>query len=256
VSHYSPGVGHGDIHVHDGERHLDTRVTFDDYDDQSAIWSPDGRTLAVTTTSPAASDVYLVDPARPGERHLRCRGERTIGAEAWFPDGGLMLQINDKDGRYDLFRLPPGENAELVPAVVTPFSEYSPSLTRDGRWLAYVGDSTGREEVYVRSLDSGEEWRLSKEGGTTPLWRGDGREIFYLDPRGVIVAVPTTIGTTLTMGAPSPLFTANLDDATGRQYDATPDGRQFILNRRKETAELPIVVTLGFPEKPGADQRP
>jgi len=256
VAHYAPGVGHGDIHVHDAERHLDTRVTFDDYDDQSAVWSPDGRTLAVTTTSPAASDVYLVDPTRPGERHLRRRGERTIGAEAWFPDGGLLLQISDKDGRYDLFRLPPGEGADLVPAVVTPFSEYSPSLTRDGRWLAYVGDSTGREEVYVRSLDRGEEWRVSKDGGTAPLWREDGRELFYLDLRGFIVAVPTAVGTTLTMGAPSPLFTANLDDATGRQYDAAPDGRRFILNRRKETAELPIVVTVGLPEKAGADRRP
>ena len=144
----------------------------------------------------------------------------------------------------------------MVPVVVTPFSEYDPSLARDGRWLAYVGDSTGRDEVYVRSLDSGEEWRLSKDGGTGPLWRADGRELFYLDPRGFIVAVPTTIGRTFTMGAATPLFAALLDDATGRQYDAAPDGQRFILNRHKETAERPIVVTVGLSEKRGADQRP
>jgi Tol biopolymer transport system component len=248
VAHYAPGVGHGDIHVHDAERQLDTRVTFDENDDQAAVWSPDGRTLAVTTTSPAASDVYLVDPARPGERRLRRRGEGTTIAEDWFPNGGLLLAINDQDGRSDLYRLPPGEGADLVSVVVAPFSEYSPSLAPDGRWLAYVGDSTGRDEVYVRALDNGEEWRVSKDGGTAPLWRRDGRELFYLDPRGFIVAVPITIGTSFSMGTPVPLFAGLLDDATGRQYDATPDGRRFILNRRKETAERPIVVMIGLPD--------
>jgi len=256
VAHYAPGVGHGDIHVHDAERQLDTRVTFDESDDQAPVWSPDGRTLAVTTTSPASADVYLVDPARPGERRLRYHGGGFVTADDWFPNGDLLLTVNDSEGRSDLYRLPAGEGAALVPAVVSTFSEYSPSLTPDGRWLAYVGDSTGRDEVYVRALDSGEEWRASKDGGTAPLWRRDGRELFYLDLRGYLVAVPTTIGAGITLGVPQPLFAASLDEATGRQYDATPDGQRFILNRRKETAERPIVVMVGLPEKPGADRRP
>ncbi len=249
VSHYGHGPTHGDIHVHDAERHLDTRVTFDENDDQNISWSPDGRTLAFSVLSAAGRGVYLVDPARPGERRLRHRDKRFTFVEDWFPDGGLLLSIAAPEGRPDLYRLPPGEGADLVPLVVSPFSESDPSLTPDGRWLAYVGDSTGTNEIYIRALDSGEEWRASQSGGIAPLWRRDGRELYYVDGRGFIVAVPTTIGTKFSMGAPVPLFAGLLDDASGRQYDATPDGRRFILNRSKETTGRPVVVTIGLAEK-------
>ena len=256
VAHFSPGLGHGDIHVHDAERQLDTRVTFDDNDDEQVAWSLDGRTLAVTTASLAATEIYLVDPARPGERRLRLRGESQATADDWFPDGSLLLSVAGQGGRADLYKLPPGEGAGLVPLVVTPFSEYCPSLTADGRWLAYVGDSTGRDEVYVRALASGEEWRVSKEGGIAPLWRRDAKELFYVDPRGFIVAIPTTVGASLILGAPKALFAGFLEDATGRQYDAAPDGQRFILNRRKETVEKPIVIMTGLPAEPAATKRP
>jgi len=256
VAHYAAGVGHGDIHVHDAGRHLDTHVTFDEYDDQNAVWSPDGRALAVSSFSAAEPGVYLLDPTRPGERRLRHRGDRLAGIEDWFPDGGLLVSIEAEDGRPDLYRLPPGKDAAPVPIFVSPFSEHSPSVTPDGRWLAYVGDSTGGNEVYVRAIDSGEEWRVSQAGGTAPLWRRDGRELYYVDARGFVVAVPTTIGTTFSMGAPVALFAGLLDDASGRQYDAAPDGRRFILNRRKETGEQPIVMMLGLPEKILAGRRP
>jgi Tol biopolymer transport system component len=256
VAHFSAGAGNGDIHVHDLERKLDTRVTFDDKDDEQAEWSPDGRTLAVTTSSLDRADVYLVDPARPGERKLRLHCDLICVVEGWFPDGGLMMVQNSPANRTDLYRLPPGEGSTLVPAVGTPFSEYAPALTADGHWLAYVGDSTGRDEVYVRSLDSGEEWRASKEGGTSPSWRKDGRELYYVDPSGFVVAVPATLGKAAALGAPVSLFAGLLEEATGRQYDAAPDGQRFIVNRREETTEYPIVVMTGLPEDFAAARRP
>ncbi len=247
VAHFSPGAGHGDINVHDAGRHLDTRVTFDDLDDQLVSWSPDGRTLAVTTSTAAGSDLYFVDPARPGERRPVKKDQATALAEEWYPDGGLMLSVNGQDGRSDLYRLAPGNDAAaLVPVVVTPFSEYSPSLTPDGRWLAYVSDSTGRDEVYVRALGNNEEWRVSRDGGTAPRWRADGRELYYVDARGTLVAVATTVGASFTMGTAAPLFAGQLEEATGRQYDVTPDGQKFILNRRKETTQQPVIVMTGM----------
>ncbi len=256
VVHYAAGTGHGGVHVHDPGRHLDTRVTFGEHDDGLVAWSRDGRTLAVSSISPGAEGIYEVDPARPGERRLRHRADRLTYANDWFPDGGLLLSIASEDSRTDLHRLPPGENVDLVSILASPFSEDNPSLTPDGRWLAYVGDSTGASEIYVRALDSGEEWRVSKTGGVAPLWRRDGRELYYLDGRGYIVAVPTTIGTSFSMGTPTPLFPGLLDEATGRQYDVTPAGRRFILNRSKEATNRPIVMMLGLPEKILADRRP
>jgi Tol biopolymer transport system component len=248
VAHYAGENNQGDIHVHDLDRHLDTRVTFDDDDDQEAVWSPDGRTLAVTTGSETQLAIVLVDPARPGEKRLVRPVPAGSQLEDWFPDGSLLLATGDDSGRSDLIRLPAG-GGEPVKVVSTPFSEASPSLTPDGRWLAYVSDSTGREEVYVRSLGSGEEWRVSGQGGTAPTWRRDGRELFYLDFRGFIMAVPTTIGATFTMGAPQALFPGLLDDSSsGRQFDVTADGQRFLVRRSSETTPQPILVHLGLPE--------
>jgi eukaryotic-like serine/threonine-protein kinase len=253
ISHYEDGPDHGDIHVHDPERHLDTRVTFDDLDDQNAIWSPDGRMLAAAVASGVGRGIYRLDPTHPGERRLWRSEDRPLFPEDWFPDGSLLITIMATNSRPDVYRLPSGENAEPVPVVAGPFSEGEPSLTPDGRWLAYVGDSTGREEVYVRALATGEEWRVSQEGGNSPCWRRDGRELYFLDPRGWIVAVPTTLTTGFTMGPPTPLFVGLLEDATGRQYDVSPDGRRFLLNRRKDTGERPVVVSTVLPTPPRHD---
>lgn len=256
VAHYALGAGQGDIHLHDAERQLDTRVTYDDNDDQILAWSPDGRTLAITSSSLSSSDVFRVDVARPGERRLWYHSEAFALVGDWFPDGSLLISVSGQAGRPDLYRLPPGEGASPVPVIASPFSEYMPSLTRDGRRLAYVGDSTGRDEVYVRALDSGEEWRVSRDGGSAPLWRMDGRELYYVDPLGNIVAIPIPAGATFSPGTPKPLFAGYLEDATGRQYDVSPDGQRFILNRPRETAEKPIVVMTGVPEEPAAGRRP
>ena len=250
VAHYDYGGESGDIHVHDAERQLDIRVTYDENDDQQAVWSPDGRELATSTIAAGEpSSTYIVDPSRPGERRLRWRAETTTYVQDWFVDGGLLLKVNAGDGRSDLYRLPPDAEADLVPIVVTPFSDHTASLSSDDRWLAYVSDSTGRVEVYVRALDSGEQWRVSKAGGFAPKWRGDDRELFYVDSRGYFVAVPTTLGATFTMGTPEVLFEGLLDAEAGRQYDVTADGQRFILNRPEKTEEQPIIVTIDLPEE-------
>ena len=254
VPHYAPGAGQGDVHVHDAERRLDTRVTFDDDDDMQAAWSPDGRTLAVSSARGAEQFISLVDPGHPGVRRSVRKVSAGSTVDDWFPDGTLLLSTGDTSGRSDVLRLPAGE-AEPAPVVASPFADGVPSLSRDGRWLAYVSDSTGRTEIYVRALGSGEEWRVSREGGTAPVWRQDGRELFYRDLRGFIMAVPTTLGATFTMGEPRELFSGQLDDASsGRQYDVTADGQRFLVNRSKETVQHPIVVHLG-PLQPGGSDR-
>src|SRR5262245_38331958 len=254
VAHYAPGTNHGDIYVHDTERHLDTRITFDDYDYDSAFWSPDGRALAVMVSAGEGHGIYRFDPARPGERRLWHREDRPMFFEDWFPDGSILVSMIGADSSGEHYRLPPGEDAQPVPMFTGPTSLEQPTLTTDGRWLAYVGDSSGRSEVYVRALATGEEWRVSQNGGTSPRWRRDGRELYFVDDSGNIVAVATTLGAGFTMGAPTPLFAGLLDDtSTGRQYDVAPDGQRFILNRRRETAEEPIIVTTGLPERRRTD---
>ncbi|MFN2240082.1 MAG: TolB family protein, partial [Thermoanaerobaculia bacterium] len=72
----------------------------------------------------------------------------------------------------------PGEDQTLV---ATSFNETSPRFSPDGRWIAYASDVSGAPEVYVRPFEGkGAAVRVSRDGGSQPRWRGDGRELYFL----------------------------------------------------------------------------
>src|SRR5262249_50812101 len=101
VSHYAPQAGQGDLVVHRTERHLDSRVTDDDRDDNNAVWSTDGKLLALTTITPTSSVLSVIDPSHPeSRRHLydTPAGGALFG---WFPDGGLLIMLLGQDERPD-----------------------------------------------------------------------------------------------------------------------------------------------------------
>ena len=136
----------------------------------------------------------------------------------------------------------------------------------DGRWVAYQSNESGRMEVYVRpfvppspgaSADgppvtgggstAGGQWQVSSSGGIMPLWRPDGKELFYIDPAGAMMAAPITIaGAAVIPGAPVVLFPTHIvdggvDTQQGRQYDVAPDGR-FLINTALDSAVAPITL--------------
>ena len=109
-------------------------------------------------------------------RHLGYTG-------TWTPDGGGLVAVATElrpGSRLDVVRFAPGSTA-LEPLVATPFNEQYPAVSPDGRWLAYVSDQSGREEVYVRELADadGLSVQVSLGGATEPVWRRDGRELAY-----------------------------------------------------------------------------
>ena len=107
---------------------------------------------------------------------------------------------------------PDGEVRALVPAPVPVIelsvivesatrvvfaAEGAPTLSPDGRWLAYVSDETGSNEVYVRAfpdVNSG-IWRVSTRGGVMPMWAYSGRELYYLDDNLGLVAAQVDVDT-------------------------------------------------------------
>jgi hypothetical protein len=88
---------------------------------------------------------------------------------------------------------------------------------------------------------------VSTAGGAFPAWRPDGKELYYLNPAGAMMAAPITIsGATLEPGAPVVLFRMRIagggvDGQQGRQYDVAPDGR-FLINRELDSAASPITL--------------
>jgi hypothetical protein len=142
----------------------------------------------------------------------------------------------------------------------TPFRESYGTFSPDGRWVAYQSNESGRQEIYVRPFvppggagaaagTAGNQWQVSTAGGISPRWRPDGKELYYLDPAGAMMAAPITVtGATFAPGEPVRLFPTRIfgggeDIQLGRQYDVAPDGR-FLINAVLDAAAAPPITLL------------
>ncbi|MEZ5331873.1 MAG: protein kinase [Thermoanaerobaculia bacterium] len=244
--------GLGEIWVHDLVRKLTDRVTFDDRDDFQAIWAgSDGRELVYASVQGAGLELYRTDLDRPAEARPWPTLEAVQCADVATPEGRrVVFETDDGRGGTSLWIKDLDGDGEAVPLGSGAASELAADISPDGQWLAYASDATRSSEVYVRRLDgTATAVRVSADGGGQPLWRRDGRELFYLDPIGRIVAVPiaSSGGEDLELGRPEVLFFANLQENSARQYDAAADGRRFLLNRAGLTDDAPIVVVLDWP---------
>jgi hypothetical protein len=108
------------------------------------------------------------------------------------------------------------------------------AYSRDGRWIAYVSDESGREEVYVAAASGeGGRWPISSGGGAEPLWARSGHELFYRAGSKMMVAEVQT-GAAFSTGRPVELFEGDFKHNEGSaslspDYDVCPDGQRFVM---------------------------
>ncbi len=220
-----------------------TRLTFSNQDRRPA-WSPDGKLVAFVRDSAGTSAVYARPADGSGPDRPLARIDRMVQEIAWSPDGGWLVLRTDNTmaGAGDLVAVRTRGDATPVPLVASSFTELQPAISPDGRWLAYTSNESGTNEVYVRPFPNANDghWQVSNGGGESPRWAPSGRELFYLNREGRLIAAevqPTT--TTFAVGRLMPLFDASafLNDGFHQGYDVTPDGRSFIfLSPRGGTA--------------------
>ena len=117
-----------------------------------------------------------------------------------------------------------------TPAVFlsTPSNETEPTFSPDGRWVAYVSDESGRNEVYVRPFQGSGKWRISTDGGTHPTWSRARREFFYSTNDGQIMMVTTAVeGDAFHAGKPQRWSGTRFGARASRMFDLHPDGERF-----------------------------
>lgn len=89
----------------------------------------------------------------------------------------------------------------------TELNEVDARFSPDGRWVAYVSNESGRNEVYVRAFRTPSEgWQIPAAGGSSPRWRKDGKELFYMASDGRLMALPVMAGNSLARETPMHLF--------------------------------------------------
>jgi Tol biopolymer transport system component len=224
-----------DLWLHDLPRRVSTRFTFEPAVNVFPVWSPDGGRIAFASNRKGRHNIYLRATSGSGEDEVLLPPAATFRWPSdWSPDGELIaFQASSAQGNtgLDLWIFSFTDRKER-PFLATPFQEWSPQFSPDGRWIAYTSDESGKPEVYVRPLaDSSGKWQISSGGGAYPRWRRDGREIFYIAPDKTLMAVEVQTGSAFEAGAPKPLFRTQIRSTdTGSQYDVSADGQRFLIN--------------------------
>jgi serine/threonine-protein kinase len=157
---------------------------------------------------------------------------------SWSADGHFLAFDERKPGaQRDVWVLTRG--GDPSPFVLTAFDEWSPAFSPDGKWLAYVSNESGRNEVYVQPYPGpGAKWPISTDGGTEPAWSPDGRELYYRRD-DQLFAVPVETKPDFSTGRARPLFEGPYEIMDGaRNYDVMPDGKRFVMIR-SDSAHLP-----------------
>jgi len=224
--------GNRDLWIHDLDRGVASRFTFDPARDSNPLWSPDGTQIVFSSTRDEKRGLYRKDASGVGAAELLLEVEGGANANAWSSDGGFLLyNTQNADTSWDIWALPMDGSGEPFPVLHSEFSEVRASFSPDGKWFSYGSSESGRFEVYVRQFPGpGGQWQVSTDGGSESVWSAAGREIFFLDVGGNLSVVPVETGATFTAGLPEVLFDPAVFPTLQRnRYLATSDGERFLV---------------------------
>jgi len=206
-------------------------------DPETPVWTPDGKRLAfaMNATNQARQIVWKLVDGSAGEevlagseRHLHLGGLSPKGDAlvAMASEGGIWtLEITDKRTLRELLR--------------TPYLKQAPTISPNGRWLAYATNDTNRFEVYVQPFPNlNGKYQISTDGGAEPIWAKNGRELFYRNGDKMMAVAIGEKGDRLELGTPTLLFEGRFAVAAlssgDAWYDVSPDGRRFLMLKTED----------------------
>ena len=247
-------TGNRDIWLVELARGTSLRLTSDEAWDWYPVWSPDGSQIVFTSSREGVHNLYHKPASGTGSAAALFRSMDWKYPMDWSADGRFIVyQVVAPKTFSDLWVLPLFGERKPFPFLQTEFSEEHPQFSPDGRWLAYTSNESGKPEIYVQSFPaSSGKWEVSTHGGSHPRWRGDGKELFYLDVHGKKLMAVTVKGDTHTfeVDVPVALFDVNVGRsrpglfAGMYQYDVTADGQRFLVNTLVEEPPVPPITVM------------
>ena len=251
-----------DIWVYDIARDTLSRLTFDQADDQRPAWTPDGQRIAFSSKrgDGVTFNLYWQRADGTGEAARLTQSKNQQFAGAFHPTGKVLafLEQSMQTGS-DLMMLPidgdeatgwkPGEPTVFLK---TPLNESTPAFSPDGRWLAYLSNENGTNNVYVRPFPGpGGKWQISSGAADDPMWSPARRELFFSAPPGLrlMVAGYSVEGQSFRADKPTLVSDARfgvLPRSPSRDIAIHPDGQRFAIAPPAETANRISSVVFVF----------
>src|ERR671914_480654 len=228
-----------DVFVYDFARGVLSNITTDGVS-HWPVWSPDGAWIGYRSGPMGRFQLFQVPADRSGPAQRIVAEGYSQSFESYSPDGRAVVYTSQNRGlpsKIAVARL--AGDAKPRPLDETKFAQGSPKVSPDGHWLAYCSNESGKPQVYVQAFPGpGAKIQVSNEGGTDPVWRRNGRELFYRNGDSMMaVAVLTASG--FSAGRPQELWkggyshgmssSCGLPGLTSSNYDVSPDGQHFLM---------------------------
>jgi hypothetical protein len=248
-----------DIHIWNISVKTLTRLTFDGKS-SGAVWTPDGKRVTFFSTSSDGNFGAVYSKAANGTGNIEKIGsipDRTFFPYSWSPAGNLVVGTESSDGIHVVLGMLSikGEHWGRPLPKERFWAETQPKISPNGRWMAYVTGESAGNDVYVSSFPqfpdiSKERWQISSQGGDSPLWGPDGRELFYRTGDEIMMVSAKTEPVFSIIGTPRALFRGtyvSVYSHDGDPWDIAPDGTQFVLPvMTAEGTSTPFTVILNW----------
>jgi Tol biopolymer transport system component/DNA-binding winged helix-turn-helix (wHTH) protein len=227
-----------DVWVYDIARGARTRLSSDPATEILPVWSPAGDQIAYSSYRAGNTDILVRRADAGSDEKIIAATPASERVSDWSHDGDhILFSKEDPKTGWDLWYLTRNGAGEWRAAVLLQkrFHERVPKLSPDGRYVAYISDESGRDELYVRPFPQGErQWVVSRNGAIQPRWSRDGRKLFYVE-EGTLMEVPVRTAAEFSAGAPVPLFAdTGFSRSWEPNYDVSLDGEHFLVPGRSE----------------------
>jgi len=245
-----------EIWLFDLDRRRPTQLTFSPGADRHPVWSPDGRRVAFASRRQDAPGLYQKPAGGQEPEELLLRSQSDEWDQYWPSDWssrGIVYESGRHADKVELWMLPFEGDRKPYPLVREPGNHHGAKVSPDATLLAYQTEfATGSPDVVIQGLQtSGAKWRVSTGGGSSPRWRRDGKELFYLATDSQLMAVPIAGDITrgLRVGTAQALFRTGLSVVrTGAaSTNVSPDGQRFLIATADPNGLPSIVVVSNWP---------
>ena len=237
-----------DVWVSDVDRNTLSRLTTDPSLDFLGIWTADGERVIFSSDRNGGRTLYVRAPDGTGAEEQLVRVDEARGLIMWdrATDGDRLVFGYVAPNGSDVAVLSLVGEPTWEPLLASEANEQFPSISPDGRWVAYHSDESGNYEVYVQRFpEGGQRQRISTAGGRKPIWSPSGDALFYTLANAVIEA-PVTLEPTLSPnGVPTVLFEAAqpLDSQNFGISAISPDGERFLAILDQDLSEQGAAAT-------------